>query len=305
MIDARARAALEDELGDAVRFDVPMSRHTALRVGGPADAVATPTDAGQLVRLLRLCTAHDLSRTVLGAGFNVLVRDGGIDGVVILLRKLRRIEMQAGPVICAQAGASHTSVARSCIENGLAGLEFAAGIPGTVGGWVAMNAGIGSREMEGVVREIEVVAGDGGTRRRWTRDELDFRYRGLHGLPAGSLVVSASLKVRHSTSEAVRAEVDRLLSSRAESQPLDTPSCGSVFRNPAGQFAGRLIERAGLKGERVGGAQISPRHANFIANTGGATASDVLELVERARRGVRKASGIELETEVVIMGRAL
>ncbi len=303
MIDVRARSALEQGLGGAIRFDVPMSRHTALRVGGPADAVATPKDCEQLALLLRLCAHHELPHSVFGAGFNVLVRDGGIDGVVVLLRKLRRIELRPGPVVFAEAGVSHTSITRFCVEQGLAGLEFAAGIPGTVGGWVAMNAGIGCRELSDVVRDIAVISRDGESERCWGRDELDFRYRGLHGLPAGSVVVSASLAVRAAPPAAVRAEVDRLMTRRAESQPLDTPSCGSVFRNPTGEFAGRLIERAGLKGERVGGAQISPLHANFITNTGGATASDVLALVEQARQGVRESSGIELETEVVIVGR--
>jgi UDP-N-acetylmuramate dehydrogenase len=166
-----------------------------------------------------------------------------------------------------------------------------------------MNAGIGTRELKDVVREIVIVSGDGGREETLERKRLDFRYRGLHGLPAGSLVVAAGLSVSQSSPEEVQAQIDELLARRSASQPLNVPSCGSVFRNPAGDFAGRLIEAAGLKGDRVGAAQISSVHANFIANTGGASAADVLALIERARSRVREASGIELETEVQLMGR--
>jgi UDP-N-acetylmuramate dehydrogenase len=304
VIDAAARRDLEAALEDRVAFDVPMSRYTSLRIGGPADALATPADRAELARLLAVCTAHGLPRSLVGAGFNVLVRDAGIDGVVIVLKKLRAIEQKPGPRVHAEAGVSHSQVTRFCSERGLSGLEFAAGIPGTVGGWMAMNAGIGTREMQHVVHSIEIQPGDGGEARTLERDALDFRYRGLHGLPDGAVVVGALLEVTPSTREAVKAEVDRLLKGRADSQPLNVPSCGSVFRNPSGDFAGRLIEAAGLKGERIGGAQISPVHANFIANTGSASASDVLALIEHARKRVRDSAGVELETEVKIMGRA-
>jgi UDP-N-acetylmuramate dehydrogenase len=304
MIGPVARAALERRLGERVRFEAPMSRHTSLRIGGPADALATPADRDELRDLLRLCAEHDLPHVLLGAGFNVLVRDTGLDGVVICLKKLRGLEARPGPTVYAEAGVSHASITRFCIDRGLAGLEFGAGIPGTIGGWIAMNAGIGVREQKDVVREIEILLGDGSASRRVPRSDLDFRYRELASLPAGAVVVAALFDVTPSTPDAVKAEVDRLLARRQATQPLDVPSCGSVFRNPDGDFAGRLIEAAGLSGERIGGAQISPVHANFIANLGGATAADVLALIERARERVRAASGIELETEVKIMGRA-
>jgi UDP-N-acetylmuramate dehydrogenase len=303
MIAAGARAALEIALEDRIGFGVPMSRHTSLRIGGPADALATPADRDELAALLRICTEHGLGHTMLGAGFNVLVRDGGIDGVVVVLRKLRGLEERAGHV-WAEAGVSHSQLTRFCMERGLTGLEFGAGIPGTIGGWVAMNAGIGTRELQHVVQQIDIQDADGSERRTLDRADLDFRYRGLHGLPPGAVVTAALLAVEPSTREKVKAEVDRLLGKRAKSQPLNVPSCGSVFRNPEGDFAGRLIEHAGLKGLRVGGAQISPVHANFIANVGDATAADVLALIERARARVREDSGIDLEPEVKIMGRA-
>jgi UDP-N-acetylmuramate dehydrogenase len=190
-----------------------------------------------------------------------------------------------------------------CVERGLAGLEFGAGIPGTLGGWLAMNAGIPEREIGDAVREIEVMSPTGEKTRRLARGSLEFRYRALRGLAPGSVIVSALLDVAAADAGVVRAEVARLLAKRAASQPLDVPSCGSVFKNPPGDYAGRLIEAAGLKGERVGDAEISPVHANFIANRGRARAADVLALVEMARERVAKEFGIELEPEVRILGR--
>ncbi len=302
MIDPGARRALESALGDAVAFEVPMSRHTSLRIGGPADALATPPSREALVTLLRVCREHGLPHTVVGRGFNCLVADAGIEGVVVKLDGLRRLErVEAG--VFAEAGVTHATLTRFCVERGLSGLEFGAGIPGVVGGWVAMNAGIGTREVRDAVVEIEILEPGSDATLRMPRGALCFEYRALRGLAPGSIVVAALFEVGESTPEAVRAEVDRLLAQRADSQPLNVPSCGSVFKNPEGDHAGRLIDAAGLKGERAGGAQISPVHANFIANTGNATARDVIELISRARHVVKSETGIELETEVRILGR--
>ena len=304
MIPEPARSALAAALGDAIAFDVPLSRHTSLRIGGPADALAAPASRDALARLLAVCVEHGLPHTVLGRGFNCLVADDGVDGVVIRLEGLRQIELRGDEALFAEAGVTHGTVTRFCSDRGLTGLEFAAGIPGVVGGWIAMNAGIGVREMKDVTREVEIqVPGDDATR-ALARAALDFRYRALRGLPEGSVVVSATFEVRPADSEAVKAEVARLLAARADTQPLNVPSCGSVFKNPEGDYAGRLIEAAGLKGLAVGGAQISPVHANFIANTGGATAADVLALMERARETVEKETGIRLEPEVRVVGRS-
>jgi UDP-N-acetylmuramate dehydrogenase len=303
VIPHAARCQLATSLGARIEFDQPMSRHTSLRVGGRADAIATPTDRDELALLMTLCSAHSLPCTVVGAGFNVLVMDGGIEGVVVRTGKLRLLEHRPErEAVFAEAGVSHNSVTKLCSEKGLAGLEFAAGIPGSVGGWVAMNAGIGAREVEAAVVEIEILEA-GGVPRRMQRDELDFQYRSLCGPGAGSIIVSVLLAVSRSEPERVRAEVNRLLAARRDSQPLHVPSCGSVFKNPDGDYAGRLIEAAGLKGASSGGAQISPVHANFIANTGGATAADVLSLIRRAQQVVEETSGIRLEPEVKILGR--
>ncbi len=303
MIGASAREALVAALGEDVAFDVPMARYTSLRVGGPADAVATPADRQALARLLRVCAAHRLPHRVLGRGFNLIVRDEGVDGVMIRLARFRRIEERPGGGLRVEAGVSHATLTRFCRERGLAGLEFGAGIPGSLGGWIAMNAGIGDRESKDVVREIEVVSPTGAQRRHLGRERLRFRYRGLRGLAPGSVVVAALLRVEPDAPEAVAAEVERLLARRAATQPLDVPSCGSVFKNPPRRFAGQLIEAAGLKGQRVGAAEISALHANFIVNRGGATASDVLALIGQARAKVRCRTGILLEPEVRVWGR--
>lgn len=303
MIGAAQKSALERALGDAVEFDVPMARHTSLRIGGPADAVATPASRDDLATLLDLCEQHQLPTLSIGAGFNLLVSDAGIDGVVIRLSRFRRLEQRSRTAVFAEAGVTHASLTRFCVERGLSGLEFGAGIPGVVGGWVTMNAGIGTREVVDVALEVEIVGPGREPARILTRDELDFSYRSFRNLPLGAVVVSVLFEVTPAEPDDVRSEVDRLLAQRARTQPLNIPSCGSVFKNPQGDFAGRLIEAAGLKGEREGGAQISPLHANFIANTGGATAADVQRLMERAREAVEKSSGVRLEPEVRIVGR--
>jgi UDP-N-acetylmuramate dehydrogenase len=304
MIDPAAREALVRCLADRVEFDVPLSRHTSLRIGGPADALATPADRAELARLLAVCAEHALPTTVLGGGFNVLVLEGGIRGVVIRLRKLRRIERLADDLISVEAGASHATITRYCALEGLSGLEFGAGIPGTLGGWIAMNAGIGVREVKDVVREIDVLDRRGRATSAIPRAALDFRYRELASLEPGSVIVGARLEVTPSDRARVEAEVDRLLALRHATQPIDQPSCGSVFRNPPGDHAGRLIEAAGLKGARAGAAEISSVHANFIVNHGDAKASDVLCLIARARAEVEARSGHRLETEVKILGTA-
>ena len=303
MIEGAAREELEEAAGDAVRFDVPMSRFTSLGVGGPVDAMVTPDDRGALARVLRVCALHRLPHAVIGRGFNSIVRDEGLAGVALRLSRFRGLGVRPGGFVRSESGATHQQITRFCQTLGLAGLEFGAGIPGTVGGWITMNAGIGHREVKDVVCELEVMSPTGRRIRHLGRQLLRFSYRALRGLAPGSVILSALFKVRISTRAEVKAEVDRLLAERASRQPLDLPSCGSVFKNPPGGFAGQLIEAAGLKGERIGGAQISTTHANFIVNSGGATASDVISLIAKARALVHCRTGIVLEPEVKILGR--
>lgn len=303
MIAAEARAALREALGDVVRFQVPMKRHVSLGVGGLADALVTPTDRGELSRALAVCAAHDITHTVLGSGFNTFVLDGGIDGVVLQMRRMRALALREDGTLRAECGVSHATITKHCIQNGRSGLEFGAGIPGTVGGWVAMNAGIGEREMKDAIAGIELMLADGSDVVTRSRNELKFEYRALVGVEPGSVIVAAVFETSESSADAVQAEVDRLLAHRQKTQPLDVPSCGSVFKNPPDDHAGRLIEEAGLKGDSVGGAEISSLHANFIANRGTATAADVLSLIEYVRETVRRKNGVDLETEVKIVGR--
>lgn len=304
MIAPDVRHALELSLGERVEFDVPLSRHTSLRIGGPADAMATPADREELSGLLALCHTHQIPVRVLGAGFNVLVHEDGLRGLVLRLKKLRRIEREADDRILIEAGASHATITRYCVKESLSGLEFGAGIPGTLGGWLFMNAGIGTRELKDVVVDIEWLDRAGTRFETIPRDRLDFQYRSLSGLPEGAVLVAARLRVEPSERESIQAEIDRLLAHRQQTQPTDIPSCGSVFRNPPGDFAGRLIEAVGLKGSREGAAEISTRHANFIVNHGGATTGDVLRLIERARETVLRETGVELKTEVQLLGTA-
>lgn len=302
-IGEATRAALTSLLGERIEFDVPLSKHTALRIGGPADAIATPASREELARVLALCHEQGLPFRVLGAGFNVLVRETGLRGLTLRLKKLRSIEsIDDDTALLVEAGASHATITRFCVEHGLTGLEFGAGIPGTLGGWLAMNAGIGVREMKDVVLEIEYLEACGSPLRWVGRSELDFRYRALQGLPQNAVLTRAKLRVAASERASVQAEIDRLLAHRQATQPTDIPSCGSVFRNPPGDFAGRLIEACGLKGLRSGGAQISDVHANFIVNRGGANARDVLDLIERTRKTVEAKTGVLLVTEVQILG---
>ncbi|MFP8876573.1 MAG: UDP-N-acetylmuramate dehydrogenase [Myxococcota bacterium] len=298
---ALVRDELQKLLGERVRFDVPLARLTSLRVGGPVEAVAAPAHRDELLALLRTCSELQIPQRVLGNGFNVLALDEGLPGIVIRLTRFRELEtLPAG--LRAEAGVSHSQITRRCCEQGLAGLEFAAGIPGSVGGWLTMNAGIPQREIKDVVLEVEVASPDGGSVRRTKVRELDFGYRELRGLAPGSVLLSALFQVTQGSAESVRAAVNALLAKRARSQPLDVPSCGSVFKNPAGDHAGRMLEAAGLKGFRVGGAQISPVHANFIANIGGATSGDVLALIREARQRVLEITGQQLDTEVHVLG---
>ena len=302
MIPRSAREALEEALGDRVRFDFPLARCTSIKIGGPVDALATPATREEVARTLAICAAHQIPHCVIGGGFNTLALDDRLEGVAIQLGKLRSLEERPDCSLRVEAGVSHSQLTNFCIERGLAGLEFGCGIPGSIGGWLAMNAGIPGREVKDVVQEIEVTSPTGREVRHIPRAELRFVYRALRGLAPGSVIWSALFSVTLSDTNTVREEVARLLAARQGSQPLNVPSCGSVFVNPPGDFAGRLIDAAGLKGHRLGGAEISPVHANFIANRGGATAADVLALIQKAQAAVWQTAGVRLVTEVRIIG---
>ncbi len=303
MIARATRRALEALLGPRVDFDVPLARYTSVGVGGPADALAVPQDLDELTALVALAADLGIPLLVLGGGFNTVVRDGGLDGVAVRTQRLRALTLAAdGVTLRAETGVSHSQVVRLCAERGLSGLEFGSGVPGSVGGWIAMNAGVPDAETGAVVRDVELAEPRTGRRLR-SRDEMEFVYRGARGLRPGAVVLAARFALQPADRARVRGEIDRHLAHRRATQPVDQPSFGSVFKNPPGERAGQLIEAAGLKGLQIGGAQISSRHANFIVNRGGATADDVLALIARAQQAVRERTGIELELEVRIVGR--
>jgi UDP-N-acetylmuramate dehydrogenase len=282
MSDARLQDELRELLGRRVAFGEPLARSTSLRVGGPADVLARVESVEELRSLLEACQRHGVPVCVLGAGFNTLVRDGGIRGVVVRLSGLRAITLE-GNQLCAEAGATHTQITRAAADAGLAGLECTR-----------------EREMADVVASVSWLTSSGEVIER-TRDALRFRYRETE-LPRGAIVTGARFALTPDDPTAIRARMREQMAGRRATQPVDQPSCGSVFRNPPGDHAGRLIEAAGLKGLRVGGAEISALHANFVVTEPGATAADVLALIERARGAVRERFDIRLETEVRITG---
>ncbi len=282
-----------------LRRDEPMSRHTSWRVGGPADIYFRPESREALVAFLRELDVNTPLYWV-GLGSNLLVRDGGLRGVVLnTSRALSTVRRVDAAVIEAQAGVPCTSFARRCARWGVGPAEFFAGIPGTIGGALRMNAGAFGGETWDRVIEVETIDRQGQLRRR-TPDDFEIGYRQVLG-PENEWFLAASFEFGDQADGALD-RVKTMLSDRQASQPLGLPSCGSVFRNPPGDHAARLIESTGLKGHRIGGAQVSEKHANFIINTGSATAADIEALIEQIRRRVRGKHGIELQLEVHVAG---
>ncbi|MCU7805503.1 MAG: UDP-N-acetylmuramate dehydrogenase [Candidatus Thiodiazotropha sp. (ex Lucinoma borealis)] len=283
-----------------MRLDEPLSRHTSWRVGGPARCFYRPADREDLLLFLRQLDADEPLHW-LGLGSNLLVRDGGISGTVIATKgTLAGCEWRSDKTLYVEAGVSCAKVAREAARAGLCGVEFLAGIPGTLGGALAMNAGAFGGETWETVRWVETVDRYGEVRRRAPTD-FDIGYRHVNG-PAGEWFLSAELALEVGDTAAAQQQIKQLLERRAATQPTSQPSCGSVFRNPPGDYAARLIEAAGLKGKQIGGAQVSQKHANFIINTGAATADDIERLISVVQQEVEKQSGVVLVTEVHRIG---
>lgn len=301
LLDDAARAALRALLGDDVRFDEPMRRHTTARIGGPADAFAMPSTIERLVALLRWCAAAGVAVTVVGGGSNLLVRDAGIRGVVLNTGRLRRIALVDGTAIEVEAGCSTGKVLSLAMKHGLGGVEFLGGVPGSVGGGMIMNAGTYLGEFKDVTTWVESVRLSDGERVRRDNAACGFRYRDSD-LPPTEVVVGARLELRPRPRAEIEAEVKALRKRRAEREPKKVSSNGSTFKNPPGDFAGRLIEAAGCKGWQIGDALCSPVHANWLVNVGDATCADMLALIERVRARVQEAHGLTLQLEVKILG---
>ncbi len=293
-------ASLERVCPGGVRVNEPLARHVSFRIGGPADILLLPRTMRDLEAAAAWLYREGEPFTILGRGSNVLIADRGVRGIVIKTGRGQEGVAYAGHRVRAECGVSLPSLSRKASGRGLAGLEFAAGIPGSVGGAVAMNAGAHNHSIADVVEEVRVLTPGGEA--RWAGSDLQFQYRESRLQHEPGVVLEAALVLRPADPRETLARLDEWLLTRAESQPLGPPSSGCVFRNPEGDYAGRLIDAAGAKGLRVGGAVVSDRHANYILNTGGATAEEVLSLIALVRTRVRDQGGRDLATEIKLIG---
>lgn len=293
------------QLRGKLRRDVDMSRHTSWRAGGRAERMYQPAGLADLAAFLRGLPVGEPLHWI-GLGSNLLVRDGGLRGTVLLTHAaLSELQLEMNGLVYAQAGVSGAKLARFAALHNLGGAEFFAGIPGTLGGMLAMNAGCYGGETWRVVERVQVMTRSGELRERQPQEyDIGYRHVALKAAGPEEFFVGAWLRLPQGNSETSRAQIKSLLSKRIASQPLQMPNAGSVFRNPPGDHAARLIESCGLKGRRIGGAQVSEKHANFIVNAGGATAADIESLIDEVRATVRQQAGVDLHPEVRIIGES-
>lgn len=303
-----AKNEMQDILGGMdcgrILYDEPMSRHTSLAVGGTADALVFPENEDQLAQIIRTLGMNKKKYFIAGNLTNVIVRGGGFRGAMLLMTGLNDVtcEHTGGreDFIHAQAGAALSRVVHLSVAEELSGVEFCSGIPGSVGGAVWMNAGAYGREMENVVESVTMLDA-GGVKKTMKGNDIVFGYRKT-SFPPGTVILGTRLKLAKGERSKIKERINEILRWRQEKHPLDFPSAGSIFKNLSGQAAGKIIEESGLKGMTVGGAQISLKHANFIVNKGGATAVDILQLIETAQSRIKKEKKLVLDTEVVIVG---
>ena len=291
------------KLGEQVEILVaePMKNHTTFRIGGLADALALPKTPEEVAEVVRFCHEHAQPYYVLGNGSNLLVSDEGYRGLVLqLYRNFNDIQVN-GETITVQSGAMLAAVARTAYQTGLTGLEFASGIPGTIGGAVVMNAGAYGGEMKNVLKEVTVLTKEGEVLVIPAK-ALELGYRTSVIPKNGWIVLGAVLQLKKGDQEQILARMEELKEQRITKQPLDLPSAGSTFKRPESYFAGKLIMDAGLRGFTVGGAQVSEKHCGFVVNRGNATAADVWELICEVKRRVKEMTGVELEPEVKLLG---
>ena len=284
---------------DEILKDEPMKHHTTLRVGGPAEYYLRPKKE-QVAEVLRLCLTYQKEYLIIGNGSNLLVSDKGISGVVIEIGKQMDEITVDGTTIYAQAGAMLSKTAHAALEAGLTGMEFAAGIPGCVGGAVVMNAGAYGGEMKDVLTSVEYLAADGNIV-EVPAAELDLSYRHSIFEENGGCILSATFRLKKGDAASIKARMDELMQKRIDKQPLDKPSAGSTFKRPAGAFAAALIDQCGLRGYRHGGAAVSEKHCGFVVNLGGATCADVLALCDEVRSIVKEKTGYDLEKEIRVV----
>lgn len=286
---------------DNVKLQEPMSKHTTFRIGGPADFYLCPHSTKEVQQTVQICKEENLPYFILGNGSNLLVSDKGYRGVIIQLWKNFSDISVKDCCITAKAGALLSKVAAEALEEGLTGMEFASGIPGTIGGAVFMNAGAYGGEMKDIIKEVKVLD-DQGEIRVLSNEEMKLGYRTSIVKENGYTVLSAVLQLKKGDVSVIRETMEDLKNRRTSKQPLDMPSAGSTFKRPEGYFAGKLIMDSGLRGFSMGGAQVSEKHCGFVVNKGGATAEDVTALIREVQRRVKEKFGVELETEVRFLG---
>lgn len=293
---------LEQIVGEeSILVDEPMDKHTTFRIGGAADYLVMPTSAEQISEVIKLCRQQDIPYFVMGNGSNLLVSDSGFRGVILqIYDRFRQISWNGNRAVV-QAGCLLSRFGSEAAEQGLTGFEFATGIPGTMGGAVAMNAGAYGGEMKDCLVSVTMMDMDGNTR-IYSLDELELGYRTSAAAKYNLIVLNAEIRLKYGEPGEIRQRLSALRTARKEKQPLEYPSAGSTFKRPEGFFAGKLIEDAGFKGYKNGGAMISEKHSGFVINYNNATAKDVLDLVQIVQRGVFEQFGVMLELEIKKLG---
>lgn len=290
-----------ERLGVEHRLNEPLNVHTTMKIGGECDIFVCPRGEEAAAEIVRFCIAEKIPYFVLGRGSNVLVSSKGYRGCIICLcGTVSRISV-SGNFITADAGAGLLTVCRAALENSLSGLEFAAGIPGSIGGALYMNAGAYGGEMKDIVRSCRYID-ENGALCEMTADEMELSYRHSVFSVRKCVILSVTMELRTGNKEQIQARIAELMAKRREKQPLEYPSCGSTFKRPEGYFAAALIEECGLKGFSVGGAQVSEKHSGFVINRENASYEDVVALVEHIKRTVREQKGVELECEMLTLG---
>lgn len=283
-----------------IEIDEPMKNHTSFKVGGPVDILVNPENYQQVLNIIKLCKENNVPYYIIGNGTNLLVKDGGIRGLVIKICKLNEITLE-GDRIIAKSGALLKDVSDLALEQSLTGFEFACGIPGSIGGAVAMNAGAYNGEISNVIESAKIIDNDGNIR-VLNKDELELGYRMSSILKYGYTVIEVTFKLQKGEQKKIQDRIEDLSKRRSEKQPLEYPSAGSTFKRPEGYFAAKLIEDSGLKGFNVGDAEVSEKHSGFIINKGDATAKDILDLIKLVQNKVKENFDVDLFTEVRIMG---
>jgi UDP-N-acetylmuramate dehydrogenase len=284
-----------------IKVNEPMKNHTSFKVGGPADLFLMPQSLKELKKALEIARASQKPVYVMGNGTNLIVRDGGFEGIIIQTKGLNRVRIN-GDTITAEPGISLRNLADAALAEALTGLEFASGIPGSLGGAVTMNAGAYGGEMKQVITGISVLTEDDNIR-RIPASQCEFGYRSSILQKHDWVLVEVELQLEKGSPEAISEKMIDLNTQRQQKQPLDYPSAGSTFRRPEGYFAGKLVQDAGFKGYTIGGAQVSEKHSGFVINKGGATAADILNLIKTIQAGVKEQFGVDLKTEVIVIGK--